>query len=80
MIGSTFFFKIFTIERIKVPAIHSRTNGEGSHIFDFILCQIIVKILIDFAAVEVIGRNGEVSGEEKIFKFGGGKMAVVGCS
>ena len=69
---NTFFFEVFTVERVEASAVDPRTDGESSHVSDFVVHQIVVEVLAYFCAVEVVGRNGEVGREEEVFYFWGG--------
>ncbi len=61
-----------TIEREEASAVDPRTDGESSHVPDFVVGQILVKMLVYFGTVEVVGRNREVGREKQVLEFGRG--------
>lgn len=76
MIRDTFFFEVILVERIELAAMHSRPDGKGSHVFDFVVGEIVEEMLVDASAVEVVGRNGEIGGNEEILELVGGHCCL----
>ena len=56
--------------------MNSWSNGEGSHVSDLVLLEIVVEIAVDACAVEVIGTDWEAGGEEEVLTCCGGDLAV----
>lgn len=56
--------------RVEVAAVDPWTDGERSHVSNFMLEHELVEVLVDPGGVEVIGRDGEDRREEQVLRAG----------